>query len=91
MEDAVDPALSKIAYLMVVHRGEHDRFRVLTSTFRDRPVEVMWDRRMADRRRAADGVSVDRRSSDRRQSPPSSWNNLGFLVARRMLDRDKQG
>jgi hypothetical protein len=83
-----DPALSRVAYLMVVQRGDQDRFRFLSSTFRDRPVEVMWDRRVGDRRKAADASPVDRRSSDRRNSPPTSWNNLGFLVARRALDRE---
>jgi hypothetical protein len=82
----VDPASSKAAYLMVVQRGDHERFRLLSSTFGDRPVEVMWDRRVSDRRKPGDGPSVDRRSADRRHSPPTSWKNLGFLVARRGPD-----
>jgi hypothetical protein len=81
-------ALSRFAYLMVVQRGDDDRFRFLSSTFRDRPVEIMWDRRMADRRRSADGAVEDRRSGDRRNAPPTSWDNLGFLVARRELDKE---
>jgi hypothetical protein len=86
--DPVDPAMSRLAYLMVVQRGDEDRFRFLCSTFRDRAVEVVWDRRMSDRRKSAGGPSVDRRSGDRRQSLPNSWNNLGFLVARRALDKE---
>jgi hypothetical protein len=80
--ERVDPALSRVAYLMVVQRGDHDRFGFLRSTFGDRPVEVMWDRRLSDRRTTSDGPDVDRRASDRRRTPPTSWNNLGFLVAR---------
>ena len=78
-----DPALSRVAYLMVVQRGDDERFRLLCSTFRDRPVEVVWDRRDRERRRASDEPATDRRRSDRRGTPPISWNNLGFLVARR--------
>jgi hypothetical protein len=82
-----DSALSRFAYLMVVQRGDVDRFRFLNATFRDRPVEVVWDRRVGDRRRSAEGSAVDRRAGDRRNSPPASWDNLGFLVARRELDK----
>jgi len=88
MERADNP-LSRFAYLMVVQRGNHDRFRFLSATFRDRPVEVMFDRRQGDRRRASDAASVERRAGDRRGQPPATWDNLGFLVARRELD--KQG
>ena len=77
-----DAALSEVAYLMVVQRENHDRFRFLRSTFGDRSVAVVWDRRMADRRRSSDGPAVDRRAGDRRHDPPPSWANLGFLVAR---------
>lgn len=77
-----DAALSEVAYLMVVQRDHHDRFRFLRSTFIDRSVQVVWDRRTADRRRSSEGPAVDRRSGDRRHDPPSSWGNLGFLVAR---------
>jgi hypothetical protein len=87
--DSGNSALSRFAYLMVVQRGDLDRFRFLSATFRDRPVEVMWDRRVGERRRSTNGPSVDRRAGDRRNTPPASWNNLGFLVARRELD--KQG
>jgi hypothetical protein len=86
--ERADKALSRFAYLMVVQRGDQDRFRFLSTTFRDRPVEVMWDRRVGDRRRSGEAASVDRRAGDRRNRPPSSWDNLGFLVARRELDKE---
>jgi hypothetical protein len=86
--ERADKALSRFAYLMVVQRGDHDRYRFLSSTFRDRPVEVVWDRRTGDRRRATDGPAVERRAGDRRTRPPASWDNLGFLVARRELDKE---
>jgi hypothetical protein len=77
-----DASLSEVAYLMVVQRDHHDRFRFLRSTFAERSVEVVWDRRSADRRKSSEGPAVDRRSGDRRHEPPASWSNLGFLVAR---------
>jgi len=85
-----ESALSRFAYLMVVQRGDLDRFRLLSTTFRQRPVEVIWDRRVGDRRRSGDDQAVDRRSRDRRRSAPTSWDNLGFLVARTELDKEKK-
>jgi hypothetical protein len=81
-------ALSRFAYLMVVQRGDDDRFRFLSSTFRDRPVQVMFDRRMGERRQSGEDLSPERRASDRRNRPPSTWDTLGFLVARRELDKE---
>ena len=86
----VDPALSRLTYLMVVQRGDQDRFRFLSSTFRDRPVDIVWDRRDGERRKAGDGTPSDRRAGDRRNAPPSSWVNLGFLVAKRAPPQDER-
>jgi hypothetical protein len=85
-------SLSQLAYLMVVRRGDDDRYRFLSDAFRDRPVEVLWDRRRNDRRRIGDSDSAgsDRRLGDRRQEPPLTWDNLGFLVARLKLDEEKR-
>jgi hypothetical protein len=77
-----DAALAGVACLMVVQRDDIDRFRLLSTTFQGHPVQIIWDRRIADRRRSAALPPVDRRSGDRRQPPPESWGNLGFLVAR---------
>lgn len=84
--------LSQLAYLMVVRRGDHDRYRFLNDAFRDRPVSVLWDRRLNDRRRRSNGkgsAAAERRLTDRRQEPPLTWDNLGFLVARMKLDEEK--
>jgi len=45
------------------------------------PVEVMWDRRQAERRARAHPVAVDRQIGDRRQPAPETWTTLGFVVA----------
>ncbi len=86
--DRPDSTPSRFAYLMVFRRGDLERLRVLSETFRDRPVDVMLDRRLGDRRRSGGAAAVDRRSGDRRQRPPTSWDDLGFLVARRELDKE---
>ena len=43
--ESVDPDLARVAYLMIVQRGNHDRYRCLCSTFREKAVSVVWDRR----------------------------------------------
>jgi hypothetical protein len=86
--ERANKALSRFAYLMVVQRGDDDRFRFLSATFRDRPVQVMFDRRVGERRQPGDDISPERRSTDRRNRPPSTWDTLGFLVARRELDKE---
>jgi hypothetical protein len=71
--------------LMIVRRGQLDRFLSLQETFGRDPlrVEIIWDRRQGDRRRAApSATSGDRRRRDRRGPPPSSWSALDFLVAK---------
>ncbi|HEY3382656.1 MAG TPA: hypothetical protein VGK32_12855 [Vicinamibacterales bacterium] len=80
--DGSESVLSHIAYMMVVQRGDQERYRFLRTTFRDKPVEVVWDRRLGERRRRLDEAEADRRGHDRRSSPPTSWSNLGFLVTR---------
>jgi hypothetical protein len=77
-----DAALSGVACLMVVQRDDFDRFGLLRATFHDYPVEIIWDRRLSDRRQSTAVAPVEHRSGDRRHTPPASWDNLGFLVAR---------
>jgi hypothetical protein len=80
--DDTSQGLRQIAYLMVVQRGDEDRLRFLQSSFRDKPVHVMFDRRVGERRREGPPAGVERRRQDRRATPPPSWGTLGFLVAR---------
>jgi hypothetical protein len=77
-----DAARSGVACLMVVQRDDLDRFGFLRATFSNYPVEIIWDRRLSDRRRSTAAAPVEHRFGDRRHAPPASWNDLGFLVAR---------
>ncbi|PYM60150.1 MAG: hypothetical protein DMD79_16360 [Candidatus Rokuibacteriota bacterium] len=69
--------------LIVVRRGEEECFERLHRDFAlDPSVRVIWDRRVATRRRQRRPVPNDRRQDDRRAAPPDSWTALGFVVAR---------
>ena len=70
--------------LVIVRRGHFATFELLTRTFSGDPsVHIIWDRRMAERRKSADGPSNGerRRSSDRRRVPPMQWGQLNYMIA----------
>ena len=75
------PKKSKAAPLeIVVRRGAIRRFHKLTQKTESLPVAVTWDRRLSDRRSAASGTPTNRRSIDRRQPPPFTWEMSDFVV-----------
>ena len=70
--------------LVIVRRGHFATFELLTRTFSGDPsVQIIWDRRMAERRRSTDGPgdSERRRRSDRRRVPPMQWGQLNYMIA----------
>jgi hypothetical protein len=69
--------------LVIVRRGHFATFELLTRTFADDPsVQIIWDRRIGERRQAVGGLGVsDRRRSDRRRMPPSQWGQLNYMIA----------
>ena len=75
--------------VVIVRRGETSIFAHLANELSDafqragtRPsLEVIWDRRQAERRRWARRVAVDRRRGERRQPVPETWTTWGFVVA----------
>jgi hypothetical protein len=70
-------------FLVVVRRDQPVRFATLREAFAEEPVEVIWDRRRGDRRRAARAVGLERRRGDRRRRPPATWRDLDFLLTPR--------
>jgi hypothetical protein len=68
--------------LIVVRAGAVDRFAALRAAFATEGVEVVWDRRLGERRRSSDDSSPgsERRHRDRRGFEPASWALLDFLV-----------
>ena len=75
--------------LVIVRRGETSTYAQLANKLSvpfelasaRPPVEVLWDRRQAERRAQVRPVAVDRRSGDRRQRVPATWTISGFVVA----------
>ena len=59
-----------------------DRFAALRSAFAPEGVDVVWDRRVGERRRSSDDASPgsERRRRDRRGLEPVSCTLLDFLV-----------
>src|SRR5204862_7448830 len=78
-----DRSVASTAGLIVVRRGEQECFERLRRDFAmDPSIRVIWDRRVAARRRQRRPVANDRRQDDRRAAPADSWTALGFVVAR---------
>ena len=70
---------------IVVRRGAMRRFDALKTRTSELPVVVTWDRRKADRRDSKAlahqmDVPRDRRATDRRQTPPFTWDLADFVV-----------
>jgi hypothetical protein len=74
-------AVESIA-VIVVRVGAVDRFAALVAAFAPDGVDVVWDRRLGERRRpeADSSSSAERRRRDRRHLLPASWALLDFLV-----------
>ena len=66
---------------LIVKRGALQRHAALKQKTADLAVDVLWDRREAERRAAADGVDDERRKVERRKKPPFTWDVADFAVA----------
>jgi|GEM_PF-1492380 len=67
---AADQPPAEVRYLMIVARGQIERFHQMRTAFRTDPtVHVLLDRRHAQRRRASRAPVVERRRGERRHSP----------------------
>jgi hypothetical protein len=68
--------------LVIVRRGHFATFELLTRTFSDdSSVQVVWDRRIAERRAADNSSADERRRADRRRRPPTQWGQLNYMIA----------
>jgi hypothetical protein len=77
------------ANVVIVRRGHFATFELLTRTFADDPsVQIMWDRRMGERRQNGDRrPESERRRSDRRRTPPKQWVQLNYMIAGEITTR----
>jgi len=69
--------------LVIVRRGHFATFELLTRTFADDwSVQIIWDRRIGERRRTDDSRGDgERRRTDRRRVPPTQWGQLNYMIA----------
>ena len=81
MAIAVPASGGPVARLIVVRRGERECFERLTQEFATDPsVRVIWDRRVARRRRLRSPVATEERRGERRALLAESWTALGCVV-----------
>jgi hypothetical protein len=69
--------------LVVVRRGHFATFELLTRTFAGDPsVQIIWDRRMGERRQVSRSLGTDeRRRHERRSRPHTRWEQLNYIMA----------
>jgi len=67
--------------LVIVRRGETERYELLQQELAEETVRVVWDRRVGERRRGTT-IPDDRRRSERRGKPPATWSTLDFTIVR---------
>jgi len=75
-----DPVESPPPYYAVVQRGRADAFEMLSRFNSEDLVQVVWDRRVSERRRNQVSVTDERRRGERRRHLPRSWESLGFTL-----------
>ncbi len=76
---------SRTAYLAIVRTGEVRVFNALRECL-GRGDQVLWDRRLRERRVSRQAVPLERRRGERRQPAPPTWRALGFLLVPRELE-----
>jgi len=74
---------------LIVRRGARQRFQKLKAKTAALPVKVSWDRRQADRRTASNTIDEDRRTKDRRDKSPFTWDISDFVVVEKTRKRKK--
>ena len=74
--------MSAVSFLRIfVRRGALRRFHLLNRDTSEMPVSIEWDRRLSDRRESVEDAPAERRNTDRRQTPPFTWQHADFVVA----------
>src|SRR5262245_42407479 len=59
-------------WILIVHHDQRDLYRTLRQALAGTAVEVLYERRVGQRRRAATGAADERRRTDRRRPRPSA-------------------
>ena len=75
------PVSPSCPYTAIVRRGQGMLYLTLDTCIAESGVQVVWDRRIGERRRLrADRPPGERRAGDRRGPPPSSWTWPGLVI-----------
>ena len=72
---------------LIVRRGALRRFDALKRKTANLPVNVIWDQRQGDRRAGAEAGHENRRRTDRRRTPPFTWELADFVVVESAKER----
>ena len=69
--------------LIIVRRGHFATFELLSRMFAgDTNVQIIWDRRIRERRQTAPNAEyASMRKGDRRRKPPTQWTLLNYMHA----------
>src|SRR5262245_10961003 len=74
------PACPSPTYLAIVRRGRGELSAALGTYMADPGVDVVWDRRVSERRCRVERVTGERRAVQRRGTPPPSWRWPGVVI-----------
>ena len=86
--DTDETAKAKPTVELVVRRGALKRYDALKKKTAELPVKVTWDRRTDQRRSSTAATGAERRTGDRRQKPPATWELADFVVIERPKDQE---
>jgi hypothetical protein len=74
---------------LIVRRGALKRFDRLKRATSDVPADLLWDRRQRERRRSVETPAEEARKSERRQTPPFTWDVADFIVVENGVSQRK--
>ena len=69
--------------VIVVDQGDHERFEFLRQVFESQQVQVVRDRRKADRRQTRRPAAAERRAGERRAPKRPDQPEGGFQIHKR--------
>lgn len=69
-----------VGLVFVVRRGALRRFHRLKRAARELPVDVIWDRRTAERTTTNESAHIPQALTERRQQPSFTWTTADFVL-----------
>ena len=72
--------IMSVGLVFIVRRGALRRFDRLKEAARELPVDVIWDRRTAQRTTAHEPDQLPRALAERRRQPSFTWKTADFVL-----------